>query len=93
MSLIASRYDTPGRIAVLRFLTLAIYSGALVNDARQALSYLDGVIIPWVADPKTCSDAVRLLHTIRRRKHVRVDRAERSSNWYKNGDDAKLSSI
>jgi hypothetical protein len=95
MKLVSSRCDAPGKVTVLRFLTLAVRSGALLPEARQVLSNLYGVILPWVAEPQTCMDTVRLLHAVTRRKHVRVDRAQRLSNWYNKGgnDGNKLSSI
>ena len=93
MRLVSSRCDSIGRVAVLRFLTLAIRSGTLVGKARQTLSNLYGAIFPLVADPRTCMDAVRLLHAMTRRKHVRVDRAQKLCDWYKGGSDSKMSSI
>ena len=91
--LVASRCDALGKVAVLRFLTLAIRNGSLVGSARQTLSSLYGAILPLVADPGTCMDAVRLLHAVTRRKHVRVDRGQKLSDWYKGGSDGKLSPI
>lgn len=93
MRLVAARCDSLGRIVVLRFLTLAIRSGALLGDARQTLSGLYGTVFAWVADPDTCMDAVRLLHAITRRKHVRVYRAQRLNDWYTGGGDVNMSSI
>lgn len=89
--LVAIRCDRAGKATVLRFLTLAVRSGSLMGHARQTLSDLYGAIFPWVADPDTCMDAVRLLHAVTRRRHVRVDRAQRLSDWY-NGS-GNLSSI
>jgi hypothetical protein len=89
--LVAIQCDSGGKTAVLRFLTLAVRSGSLVGRARQTLSDLYGVIFPCVADPDTCKDAVRLLHALTRRKHVRLDRAQRLSDWY--NSSGSLSSI
>jgi len=93
MKLVSVRCDSLGKISILRFLALAVRSGALVGSARQTLSNLYGAMLPLVADPETCMDAVRLLHAVTRRIHIRVDRAQRLSGWYKGDSDGKLSSI
>lgn len=89
--LVGIQCDSGGKTAVMRFLTLAVRSGLLVGHARQTLSDLYGVMFAWVPDPITCKDAMRLLHALTRRKHVRIDRAQRLSDWY--NSSGNLSSI
>jgi hypothetical protein len=74
--------DSLGTICVLQFLTLAVRNGALAGEGRQVLSSLYGIVFPWVMDPYLCADAVRLLHAITRKQHVRVYRAQRLRDFY-----------
>lgn len=75
--------DMQGRAVALRFLTMAVRSGLLVGPARRVLSsFYYGVVLWWMQDVDLCADAMRLLHAVTRRKHVRLDRAQRLSEWY-----------
>ena len=64
-------------ICIFQYLTLHVRNGALPGDARQTLSSMYAVLLPLAMTAGLCADAVRLLHAITRRKHVRVDRARR----------------
>lgn len=76
------KIDDQGISCVLQFLTLAVRNRALSGDARHTLSCFYGIIYNWTMDANLCGDAVRLLHAITRRNHVRVYRAQRLHRFY-----------
>ena len=76
------RLDSLGKNCVLQFLTLTTRMGALSAEARQTLSSLYSVSFHWAMEGDVCGDAVRLLHAITRRTHVRVYRAKRLYEFY-----------
>ena len=69
-------------ICILQHLTLHVRNGALSGEARQTLSSMYAVLLPLAMTAGLCEDAVRLLHAITRRKHVRVDRARRLREFW-----------
>lgn len=85
------RCDGRGRSAVLRFLTLALRSGCFRQiRARQTLACMYALPFRMLSDVHAVGDAVRLLHAITRRKHVKPHRARRVRELYDNAiADAK----
>lgn len=71
-----------GRLHVLRLLTLAIRRGALVGEARTTLLSFYPKVFACLPKQGLCADAMRLLHAITRKRHARVDRAQRLHRWY-----------
>jgi len=63
--------------SILQFLSLAIQSGALSEDARQCLSSMYPLLFQLALDKSLCADAVRLLYSLTRSCHVRVYRAQK----------------
>ena len=77
-----SMEDDMGMICTLQFLTLSVRNGALSGEARRTLSSMYSVLFPLAMKAALCGDAVRLLHAITRRSHVRVYRAQRLREFY-----------
>ena len=77
--------DEKGPIAVLRFLTLLVRSGT----ARGVFDLWYDVLLQHTNNPKIAPDAVRLLHAITRKRHVRPYRAQKLQRWYNESRDKK----
>ena len=77
-TLVTVRCDDLGKAIIVRFLTLCLRNGFLLDCARQRLSSFYTILFSWLP----CADTFRLIHALTRRKHATPDRAKRLRMWY-----------